>query len=174
MEFGRAVCCLCGGCFRFLGGKSVNRLRRAAEDVDVVTALCRGLDQTDGAHLMCLRLGFREGDVGVCRRVGGVGGEQTEGVVGLHDGITRHAIDADGVVGWHLRVVFGVVQTAVEGAADAGVGGEDVAFAVEFEGDAVGVLMVAKRGIEREHEVVAGVHAGTECEPRHGRGMEKG
>ena len=147
----------------------------AAEDVDIVSALCAGLDGTVGTQLQGLRLWFQEAHLRTGHGVG-IGGMEVdlEAVLRHHDGIARHAVNAHRVVGWHLRVILLIVETAIECLPYARIRPQHVAFAVELHGDAVCMLVVAKRAVERDGQVVLRVHARALHEPRHAGGMKRG
>ena len=89
-----------------------------------------------------------------------------------HNRIARNAVYYNGIVGRHLRIVFNIVQSTIEIFAYTGIRSEYIAFAVEFEGDAVGMSMVAKTAIDGSHEVVLLVHTRTHGYPRHIGGIE--
>ena len=144
----------------------------ASEYVNVISAGLRRLHYAVDAYLAALRLGLDERHLGErngterCAVVGrGVAFVHLEGVRRHHDRVARYAVNADGVVGWELRIVFHVVQSAVQILAYAGVRAEHIALAVQLHGYAVGVLVVAEATVQRHHEVVLGVHAGALYEP---------
>ena len=99
-------------------------------------------------------------------------GYHLEGMLRHHHRIARHAIHHHRVVGRHLRVILQIVQSTIEILADTRIRSQDIALTIEFEGDAIGVLVIAETGIDGSHQVVLLVHTASHRYPRHVRGIE--
>ena len=93
--------------------------------------------------------------------------DDLEGMLRHHHRITRHTIHHHRVVGWHLRIIFCIVETAIEVLANTSIRGEHISLAIKLQGDAIGMGMVAEASVERSHEVVLLVHTRAHGKPRH-------
>ena len=82
-----------------------------------------------------------------------------------HHGIARNAVHAHRIVCRELRVILHVVKSAIEVFAYSRVGTEHPSLSVKLHRDAVGVLVVAQRTVERDGEIVLFVHARALNEP---------
>ena len=118
-------------------------LTATSEDVYVVAAAFRGLDDAVGAQLVAVRFGFEKINLGKSGSPVPAQASHLKRMLRHHHGVVGNAINANGVMCGKTGVVFVVVSTAVEMLAYTGIRTEYEALAIQFHRDAVGVLVVA-------------------------------
>ena len=153
----------------------------AAEHIHIIPRFRSSGDDTHHTRLIRPAFRFAEIEVAVCDRGklptrfrrSRETGEQLKRMIAFHHRITRYSIYANRIMTRKLRIIFRIIQPAIQGKTDTRIGSQHISFSVKFHRNAVGVHVVALTSILRNHQTAARIHTISLHQPRDVRCMEQ-
>ena len=100
-------------------------------------------------------------------------GKQIERMITFHHRITGNAIYTNRIMAGELRVIFRIVQTAIQKKSDTRIRSQHISFSVKLHRNAIRVHMIAFTCVERNHQTVARMHPVALYQPRYVGGIEQ-
>ena len=135
----------------------------AAEDIDIISCIRTCCYNTH--HTSLVRPTFRFTEINIARskllarfRWSRKTGTQIKGMIAFHHRIAWYPVYTNRIMAGELRIIFGIIQSAIQKKTDTGIGTEHIPFSVKLHWDAISMHVVSFTCIQRNHQAVTRVH----------------